>query len=133
MWWFILSSPLYRCMLLTKSFTTVTHNVQMWKKKKQDRSRVDALLLSPAVPNLFLALLAVIQRSFYFKVLPFFLLRCFQPPSPPSPFSPLPFFVTSRQRMGDELMQYTASPKGTWEFYSKDLIDWCLRQDLRLP
>lgn len=30
-------------------------------------------------------------------------------------------------------MQYTASPKGSWDSYCKDLIDWCLRQDSPSP
>lgn len=54
----------------------------------------------------------------------------FYPPRHPPP--PPPLFA-SRQRMQDELMQYTASPKGSWDFYCKDLIDWCLRQNSTSP
>lgn len=51
----------------------------------------------------------------------------------PAFYPPLPPCFTSRQGMWDELMQYTASPKGSWDFYCKDLIDWCLRPDSPFP
>ena len=48
-------------------------------------------------------------------------------------YPPLPPFFASRQKMWDELMQYTASPKGSWDFYCRDLIDWSLGQDSPSP
>lgn len=69
----------------------------------------------------------------YFKALPFLLRCCFQPSSPLFSIPLVTPLFASRQRMQDELMQYTASPKGSWDFYCKDLIDWCLRQNSTSP
>lgn len=108
------------------SFDAAHTDDQIWDRSK----RWTECVLSPLLSRITLSCLAL---PFISKRCPSFSTAAFNHPLPCflSPSSP-PLFA-SRQRMQDELMQYTASPKGSWDFYCKDLIDWCLRQNSTSP
>lgn len=60
---------------------------------------------------------------------PLFPLFCFYIPSLSFSTPPTPIFSTADRKCEMNLMQRSVSPKGSWDFYCKDLIDWRRRGD----
>lgn len=111
-------SSLCRCMLLSDDHSA-TFTLALQRAEEQTWNRIYWEVECTASQLSFL----------YYKAPPFLLHSCFQPPSLLFSIPLIPPFFASRQKMWDEALQYTASPKGRWDLYCKDLIDFSPRQD----